>query len=46
MKDSRNSILDKMMEAKYEKRIGVGKGKNKVNPMEYQPLSIGNETNL
>ena len=38
MKDSRNSILDKMMDAKYEKRMGVGKGKKKVNPMEYQPL--------
>lgn len=38
LKDSRNSILDKIMDAKHDKRVGKGKGKKMVNPANYGSL--------
>lgn len=38
MKDSRNSILDKIMDEKHDKRVGKGKGKKMVNPANYVPF--------
>jgi hypothetical protein len=39
LKDSRNSILDKIMDQKHAKRVGRGTGKKMINPDNYQPLT-------